>query len=76
MNRETILAEIETWPPSERMRLIEDVWDGLAAEKDSMEPSVELKALLDQRIEALDRDPTAVVPWEAVEARALARFQK
>ena len=31
---------------------------------------------LDRRLAALDTDPTNVIPWEDVEARARARFGK
>lgn len=74
MDLKAVLAEVQTWPPADRFRLIEEVWDGLSGEGSETELGDELKDLLDRRLEALDRNPDAVVPWEVVEARALQRF--
>jgi putative addiction module component (TIGR02574 family) len=76
MNLEAILAEVQTWPTADRLRLIEEVWDGLSDDAEEPELSDELKAELDRRLEVLDQNPDAVVPWEAVEARARERFGK
>ena len=56
--------------------MIEEVWDGLPVEGAGPELPDDLKGLLDRRLDALDRDPNAVVSWEVVEARALERFRR
>lgn len=76
MDFESVLAAVRSWPTEERLRLIGEVWDDLSEEDEPSELTEELKDLLDRRIEALERNPEAVVPWEVVEARALERFQK
>lgn len=76
MDFETVFTEVRSWPVQERLRLIEEVWDDLSEEGQPTELSEELKQLLDRRIEALDKNPDAVVAWEVVEARALERFRK
>jgi putative addiction module component (TIGR02574 family) len=76
MDFETVLIAVRSWPTEERLRLIGEVWDDLSAEDEASESTEELKELLDRRIEALERNPEAVVRWEVVEARALERFRK
>ncbi len=76
MDLKAVLTEVQSWPAEDRLRLIEEVWDGLYAEGHEPDPTDDLKALLDRRLEALGRNPEAVVPWEVVEARTLERFRK
>jgi putative addiction module component (TIGR02574 family) len=76
MDLRAVLAAVQSWPVEERLRLIEEVWDGLSEDGNEPELTEELKAELDRRLEALDRNPDAVVPWEVVKARALERFRK
>jgi putative addiction module component (TIGR02574 family) len=60
----------------ERIQLVQEIWDSIAAEVDQLPISEEMRGELDRRLAALDADPGKVVPWEDVEARARARFQK
>lgn len=76
MDFQAVLAAVREWPIGERLRLIGEVWDDLAEEDQSAELPEGLRDLLDRRIEALEKAPEAVVPWEVVEARALERFRK
>ena len=76
MDLQSVLAEVGAWPEADRLRLIEEVWDGLSDDGAEPEPSEELKAELDRRVAVADANPDAGVPWEVVEARALARFRK
>ncbi len=75
MDFKAVLAEVQSWPAEDRLRLIEEVWDGVSEEGPQPELNDDLKDFLDRRVEALDRNPDAVVPWEVVEARALERFR-
>jgi putative addiction module component (TIGR02574 family) len=76
MDFETVLTTVRSWSAEERLRLIEEVWDDLSEVDHPTELTDDLKALLDRRLEALETNPDAVVPWEVVEARALERFRK
>ena len=76
MDLKAVLTEVQSWPEEDRLRLIEEVWDGLAGGDHEFEISEELRELLDRRIDALDKNPGAVIPWEVVQARALERFRK
>ncbi len=66
MDLKAIIAEVQSWSREERLRLIEEVWDGLA--EDGEEPALteDLKTLLDQRLAALDEDPDLVVSWDEI----------
>jgi putative addiction module component (TIGR02574 family) len=68
MDLETVRTEVQSWPPEDRLRLIEEVWDGLSDEDLEPEVTEELKDLLDRRLAALDADPSNVVTWEAIKA--------
>lgn len=72
----TVLDEVRSWSAEARLRLVEEVWDGLLEEVPLPPLTDEVKALLDRRLEALDRNPDAVVSWDAVEARARERFRR
>ena len=76
MDFEAVLTAVRSWPTEERLRLVRELWDDLAEETEPPELIEDLKDLLDHRIDALEKNPEAVVPWEAVEARALERFRK
>lgn len=76
MDLKTVLTEVRAWPIEERLRLVEEVWDGLCKESRSTDAGDELKLLLDRRLESLEQKPDAVIPWEAVEERAHNRFRR
>ena len=48
----------------ERLTLIGELWDSVAYEAESLPLSTELKAELDRRLDAADKNPEAGVLWE------------
>lgn len=76
MDYQSVRDEVESWPVDDRIRLVQDVWDRLADHGDEPELTMEMKAELDRRIEELDRDPDAGIPWEEVKARVLGRLRR
>ena len=76
MDYQSVLNEVESWPVEDRVRLVENVCDRLAELGYEPELTDEIRAELDRRLEELDRNPGAGVPWEEVKARALGRLQK
>lgn len=54
---------------SERIQLVEDLWDSIAVSTSRIPLSEAEIAELDRRLAELDRNPDAVVPWEEVRAR-------
>jgi len=68
MDRDTILTEVQSWPVEERLRLIEEVWDGLSDEEHDPELAEDLKALIDRRMAALDANPDDVLTWDEIKS--------
>ena len=60
----------------ERIQLVQEIWDSLVPSAEQLPLTDAQRDELDRRLAALQGDPTNVVPWEEVEARARARFQK
>ena len=60
-------------PVSERLQLVEEIWDTIAAAPDALPLTEEDKRLIEERLEARRRDPQAGSSWEEVYARILAR---
>ena len=60
---------------SERLQLVHEILDSLAPDLETPEPTASQRAELDRRIAALDSNPSAVSPWEQVEARILSKIQ-
>ena len=50
----------------ERIQLVEDIWDTIAAKADSVELTEEEKRIVDDRLEAYHRNPDVGSPWEDV----------
>jgi putative addiction module component (TIGR02574 family) len=61
---------------AERLQLIQEIWDSIEASNDQLPVTDAQRQELDRRLAALEANPQRVVPWEEVEARALARFKK
>lgn len=66
----TVAAEYMKLSLSERIQLVEDIWDSIAAEApDTVELSQAQKAELHRRVAAHRADPSSSVPWEQVRSR-------
>ena len=76
MDLQTVLPEVDSWPVADRLRLMEGIWDSLADQGYEPELTEEMKAELDRRIEEMDQNPDAGVPWEIAKARVLGRFPR
>jgi putative addiction module component (TIGR02574 family) len=73
MDLKTVLTEVYAWPVSDRIRLVNEIWDRLVEQGHEPMLSDEQKAELDRRIAEDDAAPDDVVSWEEVRAQALAR---
>ncbi len=58
---------------SERLQLVGDIWDTIAAAPEALPLSDEDKQLIDERLEARRLDPQAGSSWETVLARITSR---
>ncbi len=54
---------------SERIQLVEDIWDTIAEVPESVALTDEQKAELDRRLDAYHRDPSVGSPWSIVQER-------
>jgi putative addiction module component (TIGR02574 family) len=59
---------------AERIQLVEDLWDSIAAESDALPLTEAQRQEIDRRLAAHARDPQSAIPWEEVRARLLERF--
>ncbi|MDO9452538.1 MAG: addiction module protein [Stagnimonas sp.] len=57
-------------PVSERIELVEDIWDSIAEDTGGNVPlSAEQRAELHRRLAAHQADPSSSLPWEQVRER-------
>ena len=57
----------------ERINLVGDIWDSIAAVPEQVEISPEVRELLEKRLNDHRKNPKTGSPWEEVKARILAR---
>ncbi|KXW57157.1 addiction module protein [Ferrovum myxofaciens] len=68
MNRFSI-TEILGLPIQERIRLVELIWDSVAAVPEAVEVSPALKAELEARLKEFEENPEAGYSWDEVKSR-------
>ena len=73
MNLSTALAEIILLSVDERLRLVEAIWDSIAAEPDQLDLTGGRRQEVERRLAAHAAAPEKVISWEEVKAQALAR---
>ena len=67
---------IDRMSVAERLALVEAIWDSIAPQAEAAPLTDAQKAEIDRRWAAHQANPRAAVPWEQVEAAALARLQQ
>jgi putative addiction module component (TIGR02574 family) len=65
------LSEMLKLSVSERIQLVEDIWDSIAVEPDAFPLTKEQRAELDRRITDAEANPGVGTPWSEVKARLL-----
>ena len=66
-------ADILRLSISERIQLVEDIWDSIAEVPDSIPLTDEQKAELDRRLDAYHKNPHTGSPWSVVRERFKSR---
>jgi putative addiction module component (TIGR02574 family) len=61
---------------ADRLTLMHDIWESLAAEVATTPLTEAQQREVDRRLAAHRASPQAAIPWEQVEAEALARLQR
>ncbi len=74
--REEALQLIDKLPVTERIALVQAIWDSIAAEIESTPLTAAQRQEVDRRLAAHRANPQAAIPWEQVEAEALARLRR
>lgn len=69
MNKHLTQSELQRLPVSDRLRLIEDVWDSLADAPETVAVPDWHRGELDKRIAAHEQAPAATSPWTDVKAK-------
>lgn len=54
---------------SERIQLVQDIWDTIAEVPESLALTDEQKAELDRRLDAYHKNPNAGSPWSIIQER-------
>ena len=67
--------ELSRLSPADKLMLVNELWDELAANPDQIPVSDEVIAELDRRMEVYKKDPTAVSTWEEIQLRILGHIQ-
>ena len=69
MDLKTVVNEVGSWPVEDRLRLIEEVWDSIAAAPEAAALTEAQQRDLQRRLDAYRDNPKAGSPWEEVKAR-------
>ena len=67
------LPEVSRLTAAQKLLLVSELWDDLAAHPTEVPISREQIAELDRRMEEYRRDPSRITSWEAVQQRILGR---
>lgn len=62
------VAEILELPVQERIRLVELIWESIAAVPEAVEVTPEIKAELEERLKEFEANAEAGYPWEQVQS--------
>jgi len=65
------MSEILKLSVSERIQLVEDIWDSIAADPGTLPLTEEQRAELDERIDEAEANPGQGRPWSEVRDRLL-----
>lgn len=65
MKRMTVADTLELSIP-ERIQLVEDIWDTIAAQADVIELNEQEKMIIEERLDAYHKNPCAGSLWEDV----------
>jgi putative addiction module component (TIGR02574 family) len=58
---------------SERIRLVQEIWDSIAEHPEALELTDAQRAELDRRLAQHRKDPESAIPWEEVRRDLMSR---
>jgi putative addiction module component (TIGR02574 family) len=59
---------------AERIQLVEDLWDSIAADPEGLPLTEAQKEELDRRLEEHEADPDSAIPWAEVRERLYKKY--
>lgn len=68
-----MIADIEQLSVAERIQLVEDIWDTIAADPERIQITDAQRRELDRRLDAYRQNPGGGASWEEVKARITSR---
>jgi len=71
----TGIDQLRQLPVSERIRIVEDLWDTIAADSDSIRLSEAQTMELDRRLDRFEEAPTEGIEWNTLKARIVDSFR-
>jgi putative addiction module component (TIGR02574 family) len=72
---DSLWDEILKLSPAERIQLVEDIWDSIAADAESVPPLTDAQiAEIERRIAEHEKNPGRAKSWDEVRARLWSRF--
>lgn len=71
---EISLSDLLHLSVAERIQLVEDLWDSIAAEPEALELTQAQREEIDRRLAEHDANPESAIPWEEVRAALQKRF--
>ena len=54
---------------TERIMLVEDIWDSIAKEQDSVTLSEYEKKVLDERLKSHEKNPSDLISWDDIKSK-------
>ncbi|MEG4512252.1 addiction module protein [Microcoleus sp. F6_B4] len=70
------LAEIISLSVNDRIRLVQAIWDSISAEPEHFELTESQRIELSRHLLDRETNPNAVISWQEVKARTMARLQQ
>ena len=67
---------IDQFSVADRLRLVQEIWDSISPEVERTPLTESQRQEVDRRLAAHRANPQAAIPWEQVEAEALARLRQ
>jgi putative addiction module component (TIGR02574 family) len=75
MTAKAIREKALALPVAERLSLVQELWDSIAEQSDDIELSAADKKLLDERVAADRKNPSAAQPWSIVKRRVMTKLK-
>ncbi len=66
-----MVVDTDTLTVAERIQLVQDLWDSIAAHPEEIPVTPEELGWLDERLASYERDSSQGVPWETLKAKLL-----